>query len=393
MKTIQITPGRFNHFDLARQLHSKHIFKEIYTTYPTWKLKQQGELDALPGDSVKTFPWFGVPYMAISRYKSYHVLSSLINELFWQTINRLDLFASRHISDFDVLIAQSGCGFHSGSIAKKNGLKYICDKPSSHVLYENQIVSDEFFMRGKKFIGADIRWIEKELNEYELADLIVVPSDFAFNTFIDNGIPKSKLRKAVFGVEISRFYKNYKPSEDYFDILFVGTVSFLKGIPYLLDAFAKLGIKNKRLKIVGSISSEMKDYFISNPPSSNIFFLGNIPHIEVKNIMSSSHVMVLPSLSDGFGLVVAEAMACGCPVIVSENTVGNDLVTNGKDGFVIKTRSSEEILNCFQILSEDSHLRNEMGFFAEEKMRKINGWDNYGYDFINILNEFKFKPS
>lgn len=103
-----------------------------------------------------------------------------------------------------------------------------------------------------------------------------------------------------------------QPNKNYFDILFVGNASFRKGILYLLQAFSQLQHPNKRLTIVGTIQPELANTINKAASEQNIILTGHVPQIQLKKIMSRSHVMVLPSIEEGLVLVQAQAMACSC---------------------------------------------------------------------------------
>ena len=93
---------------------------------------------------------------------------------------------------------------------------------------------------------------------------------------------------------------------------------------------------------------------------------------------SNSDVFVLPSIEDGLALVIAEALACGCPVIATENSGASDLFLNGKEGFIIKARSVDCILEKLELLSADKTMQEEMSFNAIKLSKSIGGWDDYG---------------
>ena len=167
--------------------------------------------------------------------------------------------------------------------------------------------------------------------------------------FLEMGIPESKLCKIPYGVDMRRFSKVTDPATDCFDVLFVGQVSFRKGVPDLIDAFGLLKHRRKRLRLVGVMRPEMKRYLKRNLLQGDVEFLG-ISQVQLKHIMSRSHVMVLPSIQDGFGLVLAQALACGCPVIGTRHTGAEDLFSDGNEGFIVPIRNSRMILIGFSFL-------------------------------------------
>ena len=177
---------------------------------------------------------------------------------------------------------------------------------------------------------------------YEAADAITVPSSFAARSFIEWGIPKDKVRVIPYGVRLEKFHPLAEPSSDTFEVLFVGQVGLRKGIPYLLQAFAGLRHPRKRLRVVGPVQPHIREV-LKLMLQDHVEFLGPQPQAEVARHMSSSHVIVLPSIEDGFGLVLGQAMACGCPVIASTNTGAEDLFSDGVEGFIVPIRDPEAL--------------------------------------------------
>jgi glycosyltransferase involved in cell wall biosynthesis len=112
-----------------------------------------------------------------------------------------------------------------------------------------------------------------------------------------------------------------------------------------------------------------------------------MPQTELKNLMSRSHVMVLPSIEEGFGMVMAQAMACGCPVIASRNTGGEDLFDDGQEGFIVPIRDVDALANRLQQLADQPDLRAAMGQRALQRVQSIGGWRDYGEKAMTIYNE------
>ena len=87
----------------------------------------------------------------------------------------------------------------------------------------------------------------------------------------------------------------------------------------------------------------------------------------------------------GLGLVMAEAMACGCPVISSTNCGGDDLYTDGVEGFVVPIRDAKAIADRMQMLADQPELRREMGAAALKRVRSLGGWTDYGDQWEKLL--------
>ena len=122
-------------------------------------------------------------------------------------------------------------------------------------------------------------------------------------------------------------------------------------------------------------------------PMENVEFLGPIAQAELVEEMSRSHVMVLPSIEEGLALVQAEAMACGCPVIASTNTGGDDLYTDGVEGFIVPIRDTKELTKRMQLLADDPELRRSMSEAALRRVEALGGWTRYGDQWEKLLLE------
>jgi len=103
--------------------------------------------------------------------------------------------------------------------------------------------------------------------------------------------------------------------------------------------------------------------------------------------MSASDVMVLPSVEEGLALVQAQAMACGCPVIASENTGASDLFTDGREGFIVPIRHPTAISQRLQLLADSPDLRLRMREAALERAKAIGGWMQYGESLHLVFSE------
>ena len=378
MRVVQTVFGKFHHFHLARQLHQREMLAGIFSSYPSWKLRDQ----QIPMELVHTFPYLHMAQFAAMRYLPGSGLLS--QELSWWLALTLDGYVASRLPDCDVFIGISGSGLKTGRLAQKRGGKYICDRGSSHIRYTNEILTEEYRRWGQEFEGVYHKHLTREEHEYDQADLITVPSKFARRTYIEMGVPPEKLRHVAYGADLSRFSKVADPPVDSFEVLCVGHIAFQKGVPYLLEAFEKFRHPHKRLTMVGMVAPEMEQ-FLKGKQWEHVEFLGNVPHARMKDVMSRSHVVVFPSINDGFGMVIGEAMACGCPVISSENSGGIDLIKDGHEGYVVPIRDSASITDRLEQLAQDPVLRETMGVRSLERVASIGGWDTYGRNYVAVL--------
>ncbi len=378
MRVVLSTIGKFHSFDLARQIHERGALTAIFSGYPWFKLRNDG----LPRQKVRTFPYLHAPYMRFApRYTPARHLWE------WQDRVWFDRYVARRLPPCEVFCGLSGSALSTSRAAKFQGAKYVCDRGSSHIRFQDRILREEYDRQGIRFDGIDPRIVGREEAEYEAADAITVPSTFSLSTFIDAGVDRKKVKLAPYGVDLDTFHPCAKRMDDTFQILFVGNICVRKGVSYLLDAFRQLDCERKRLVLVGSASAEYENLIKQLRQDERISVMGHVPQQQLKEIMSRSYAMVLPSVEDGFGLVLAQAMACGCPVIASENTGAHDLFTDGKEGFIVPVRDSAAIADRLQMLADDLDLRSRMSAAALGRVKSLGGWERYGQTMYQLFEE------
>ena len=362
--------GRFHTFDLARQMHRLGQLGSMYTAYPRWKI------DQFPPDRMRTFPWWMMATSAASRVggKGFGV-KELNRWLNWRTIDSFDRWVESNLPPCDVYHCLSACGLRTHQMARQRyGALTVCDRGSSHILYQDRILQEEHERWGVPYQHIDERVIAQEQQEYAECDLIAVPSTFVYKSFVYEGISTKKLRKTSFGVDLELF-RPVKKNDDIFRVLYVGAVSVRKGLLYMLQALKPLPGKIE-IWVIGTVAPEMKP--LLSGYEDQVRFFGPIPRRELYEYYSQGSVFVIPSLEEGLALVQAQAMACGLPVIATTNTGGEDLFTDGVEGFIVPIRNPDAIREKVLHLYKNADLRREMGEAALRRVRSIGGWDAYG---------------
>ncbi|OGT31726.1 MAG: hypothetical protein A3E87_01950 [Gammaproteobacteria bacterium RIFCSPHIGHO2_12_FULL_35_23] len=381
MNLAFISPLRCHMFDLANELLSdKKVKVEIFTTYPYWKLKSE----LLSKKYVSTFPWLMVPRLALQRW---HLLGPrLDNVLNWQVIESFDKYVATKLTSIDILEGMSSFSLKSGQKIKQLGGKFIIHHGSAHSIYQSQILAEEAKRWQIEYRESDPKIIEKALLEFELADAINLPSPYGRRTFIEQGINPNKIAVIPYGVNTTYFSPGNGPVPKDFQIIYAGQISLRKGIPYLLQAFNGFKHPNKKLLLVGEIWHDMKQ-ILHQFDLTAVELVGRVTRSRLQELYQSSQVMVLPSIDDGFGKVITEAMACGCPVIASENTGAYGFLQNDYDGYVVPIRNSQAILEKLQILADCPEKHNQLASNALKTVQAIGGWKAYANDFYSLCEK------
>jgi glycosyltransferase involved in cell wall biosynthesis len=311
-------------------------------------------------------------------------LEWLDREWAWWSHETLDGYVAQKLKRPETIVALSGSGLRAGRRSQELGGQFICDRGSSHIRYQDRILHEEYKIWGLKFSGVDPRMIAKEVAEYEQADMVTVPSEFAHRSFLSEGVPAAKIAKIPYGARLERFQKVADPPRDKFRVLWVGSVGIRKGFLYLLDAFQKLRHPAKELMVIGTMDEDMRG-LLAGKNCEGVVFKGHVPNPELPKHYSQAHVFVLPSIEDGFGYVMGEAMACGCPVIASTNTGARDLFDDEVEGFIVPIRSAQSLLEKLELLAQDLDLRERLSEASIRRVKRIGGWDSYGDAYAKCL--------
>ncbi len=387
MRILQTVFGAFHHFELARELDGRGHLDAIYSTWPWRRLQREG----LPREKVRTFPYFGVPDYLLHR--SGFDAPRLQDWIGYQNALAFDRWTTRQLQThyrrnklLDALVGLSGSSLRAGQLAQQHGAKFICDRGSTHQRFQEQIVSEEYRRWGVTHPVSDERDTVREEAIYEAADVITVPSSAACRSFLELGVPAHKLHVIPYGVRLQNFGPTADPPPHEFHVLFAGAVSLRKGVPYLLQAFAALKHPRKRLRVVGSVQPELKP-ILATLPQEHVEFLGTLPQPELAALMSRSHVLVLPSIEEGLALVQAQALACGCPVICSRATGGEDLFTDGQEGYIVPVRDTTVLADRLQRLADDPSLQQALRAAGLARVYSLGGWSTYGDRWESLLKQ------
>jgi glycosyltransferase involved in cell wall biosynthesis len=247
--------------------------------------------------------------------------------------------------------------------ARLNSIPTVLDNPNGHIRHYKAVYAEET----QRWCGIQHlahptqAMVERVEEEYHLADRIRVSSAWAKQSMASYGVPAAKIHVVSQPLNLLRFQPSCRQaqSDGPLRVCYVGNLNVAKGFPYLMRAVRMLGNHRVSLEIVGATGSrptkrlfekEREGIKISSAPGDPV------------PVYQRAEVFVLPSLHDGFGFVVAEAMACGVPVIVTENCGAADWVRDGQTGWIIP---AGEVNALADALSEALRRRPELRAMGE----------------------------
>ena len=173
-------------------------------------------------------------------------------------------------------------------------------------------------------------------------------------------------------------------------ILFVGHLEKVKGVEYLIDAFNKIKdeFPDFKLILVGK-GGERKNYqlsIINYQLQDKVEFKGELSLEQVRDIMKNCYCLILPSLSEGLGRVLMEAMALGKPVIGSNVGGIPDLIKDKENGFLTKPKDSQDLYRKMMLLLRDKDLAMQMGKRGREIVKQNFSNEKYIDNYIKMIN-------
>ncbi|MBI2910970.1 MAG: glycosyltransferase family 4 protein [Chloroflexi bacterium] len=264
-------------------------------------------------------------------------------------------WAARQVEPCDVFHGWNGYSLSAMRRARALGAVIVVERASSHISTQKRLLAEEqavFGHGGDSTVPEPV--LRRCLQEYEAADCVLVPSQFAYQSFLELGFPEEKLKLLPFGVDLERFRPAAQEPE-IFRVLYVGQLTLRKGVPYLLRAWRELDLAEAELVLVGVPGPRDREWLSSlRTPSVQVY--GYTP--DLPSHYRRSSVFVFPSIEEGSAQVTYEALAAGLPVVTTFNA--GSLVRDGIEGFIVPIRDVQGLKDRLRILRERPELRQEM---------------------------------
>ena len=286
----------------------------------------------------------------------------------------LDWIASRQLESgrYDLFHSWSGDCLESLRVAKRRGIPSLVEIPTWHrdrgkTVRPPVAPSDARKKNWKEKLLLDR---DRFIEEYDLADLLIVLSEKAADTFRVQGFPDEKLFYLPRGVDVDQFRPGVRPSV--FRAVFSGALIERKGIHHLLEAWHHLDLKDAELWLVGSVHEEAKQH-LKRFWRDNIRVVGFVSDVE--NYLSQGTIHVFPSQCEGSAKVTYEAAACGLPQVTTREA--GDVVTDGVEGILVTPGRVDEIADAILHLYQNPDIVERMSTAARARVVENFTWDHF----------------
>jgi glycosyltransferase involved in cell wall biosynthesis len=369
-----VHPGVQHSRELARALHEGGLLARFVTS----SNGRFGRLSWLPAgyrEALRRRVTDGVPQRMVSTMPYVEAAGILLRPLLGPALRArmdyagLDLFdrlaAGAVRADARIVVGFESSCRHTFRRAKAEGLVCVLDAASVH--HSVQAALDSRLSR---------RIVERKDEELRLADHVVVLSGYARDTYAAAGVPAERMSVVPPGIWLPDRIpaRHDRGRGEAITFLFAGNVTRAKGIDLLLGAFRKLNVPDKALRIAGPTPEAGA---LPGPLPPRVMYLGKLSRDALFEAYARSDVLVLPSRGDGFGFVVAEAMAAGLPVIVSSAVGAKDLVVEGETGWMFESGSEAQLGRAMAQAAAHRGEVAEMGNRARRAVEALT-WTAYG---------------
>jgi glycosyltransferase involved in cell wall biosynthesis len=333
---------------------------------------------------VRTYPFGAVAYRVHKRFED------RLDKAVFQSNDEFDRWIARHLPDFGKLIvAYESAALHSFRRAQQLGIPRILYQPAGVAEYALEVLSKEAerfpqFASTLRYNWFPPKELERRKEERQLADVIFCASTFTRRTLVEQGVPADKIVVEPYGVDQSLF----KPTHDKyptFSIIWAGSFTQTKGIVYLLEAMARRPVPYMELVLVGYPYGAV-DPVRAYEDRIRVRRLGHIPRAQLAEVMASCYVHVFPTILDGFGRNIIEAMACGLPVITTPNCAGPDFIDDSVTGFIVPTCDVDALCDRLYWIHTHPEEAMEMGRRARLRVASLTQPD-YRHRFADRVEE------
>ena len=377
-----ITSSKYFFLDFAEELQNQKKLDKLVIGYPRFKLRNY----AISKKRVSTFPYLHASLMKFQ---------SLIGRLPLPFQNFLSLLDVKSITIFAKLtnrqrttfVAMSSMALEilsSSRIPERQ--KVVIFRASRHIVEQNDILQSASRKWGIHIQAPSLSMIRREISEYELADLIIVPSKICADSFVRQGIDQDKVKIIYFPYTLNTYANDSETVRDRKKVTFIGNVSAQKGIVTLLEAWRMLEKTDLILTIIGKTDYKFNAYLEGRGlVTPNVHFTNHLNHNEIQYHLAQTSLFIMPSIQEGWPMALMEAISMQCVTLVSDAICKIEELPNPEMNFIFESGNHAQLAQMIsKLTSEDLQTS-----FNEERSRlgayPVRTWTNFVDEFSEIV--------
>jgi glycosyltransferase involved in cell wall biosynthesis len=359
-------------YPLARELAAKGCLARYYSGYPRWKLADSGTMP-IRTHSFRTNVVYGLQrfFPAWARPDPWTLYR-------WQD-GSFDRWVGRVLEQSDFIHAMPGQSLRTFQGARRVGARTVLNHATGPVREWVRIMEPEYRQAGLKLADVcpyDAAYFAREEQEYALAQYHCVASTLVRDQLLGLGVPAERIWLAPYGAEPRLFHARGRIEPSAFRIIFAGYGGLRKGIRTLLDAVARLDRPDWEMHFYGGVAGEARDDLAAYSGRTPLSLHGAVSQETLSEAFRQGSVLVLPSLEEGFGLVVPQALNCGLPCLVSDRVGAKDLIRHRENGSIFACKDASALAEDLEWWHEHWHPVSE-----------THGWEAPAQTLINLARE------
>lgn len=361
--------GRFHADRMADALLKQGHQPTVFSSLPKFRFQ------SLPPTAVRSFIYPELVFRALRKINRERQGSDYKMENFGKRLAK-----TLTNGNWDLFVGWSS--FSKEVLEKRVASKHILMRDSSHITYQMDVLEKEYHRLGIPFERDRIAE-HRECVEYDLADEIFVLSDFAKKTFQEKGIKDSKIKVIRLGVDSSLFnpkHPNSRNPSHPIHVVYFGSLSVRKGIPFLLDCVKRFSQEPITFHLIGHLENDLKPFIHSQP---NLHFYPSMAQAQLAEFIKGMDVFVFPTLEDGFGQTLIQAMASGLVPIFSDRCGAGELVREN-EGIKVHAGSADDIARALKFLMENPVKLSAFQVEAARRAKEV-GWITYNQQLSNLI--------
>lgn len=334
---------------------------------------------ALPPERVRWLPW--VP--ALRRLGDRLRPVSLAQRLDYAACRLFDRRVARRLRGLtaDAVIACEISALATFRAARERGMTTLLDAPSIHHRAQDRLHG---FAEPASLHRRITRIKELEI---ELADHVLTVSPLARESYLEAGVPPERVHSLLLGADLALFTPEAADGGERpaaFTFLFCGAMIRRKGIDLLLGAFEEVQRAEPEVRLVIAGPRWDSAHLLEASSRPGLTLVGTLPQAALARELRRADCLVLPSRNDSYGMVVAEALASGLPVLISEMVGARELVAEGENGWIVPVEDvaalAERMLWC-------ARHRRELAAMGEACRRSAAAatWEAYHRRFADLV--------
>ncbi len=364
----------------------------------TYKKASNRKDDLLPEEKVIQFCEFeGLICTYIAKFRPlrqlYMHLNNHLNDRFGKKVakyaitNNVDVVVS---FDNNSMALFQYLKIHAPNIKRVMDVS-IANRTYLKTVYENDLLSfKDMELKTEQKILWNANYMERIVKEIEFTEYFLVASSFVKKSLHYSNVDEERIYLVPYGVDTSKFnIAKDKAIDNQINLIYVGGITYRKGLHHLLSVVSKLEGEGIKLTCVGEINYSSPIYK-KYSETSNIRFVGFLPQDKLSDEYKNADAFVLTSLGEGMALVGLEAMSSGLPIICSKNTGLTDVVVDGYNGWTFDAGDDGQLSSIILKIKENKSMLSTVGNNAR-KSAKAYTWDQYGENVVNALEQIHLR--